>query len=62
MKKLLESLDHDKERYIQYVNYEDARHDVPAWGTAMPAFLLWEWGRALRQAQDDKTQERMNNE
>jgi iron(III)-enterobactin esterase len=31
---------------IRYVNFEDGRHDVKTWGRAMPAFLLWGWGRA----------------
>lgn len=30
---------------IQYINYEDGRHDVKTWGRAMPAFLQWGWGR-----------------
>jgi len=30
---------------IRYINYEDGRHDVATWGRAMPAFLLWAWGR-----------------
>ena len=29
---------------IQYRNYEDGRHDVKTWGSAMPAFLKWGWG------------------
>jgi iron(III)-enterobactin esterase len=31
---------------IQYINYEDGRHDVKTWGRAMPAFLKWGWGRS----------------
>jgi iron(III)-enterobactin esterase len=30
---------------IRYLNFEDGRHDVQTWGRAMPAFLLWGWGR-----------------
>lgn len=26
---------------IQYLNYEDGRHDVATWGMVMPAFLEW---------------------
>ena len=29
---------------IQYKNYEEGRHDVKTWGSAMPAFLKWGWG------------------
>lgn len=28
---------------IQYINFEDGKHDVETWGRAMPGFLLWEW-------------------
>lgn len=31
---------------IEYVNYEDGRHDVETWGRAMPRFLLWGFGPA----------------
>lgn len=31
-------------RDIQYVNYEDGKHDVPTWAKAFPAFLLWAFG------------------
>jgi enterochelin esterase family protein len=31
---------------IQYINYEDGKHDVKTWGRAMPAFLKWGWGRS----------------
>ena len=30
---------------IKYINYEDGKHDVETWGKAMPAFLLWGWGK-----------------
>lgn len=30
---------------IEYVNYEDGRHDVETWGRAMPRFLLWGWSK-----------------
>jgi len=42
--KELENLGYERERDICYVNYEAGRHDVPSWGKAMPAFLLWGWG------------------
>ena len=32
---------------IQYINYEDGRHDVKTWGRAMPAFLKWGFSSAL---------------
>ncbi|RYF86973.1 MAG: esterase [Chitinophagaceae bacterium] len=41
--KELENLGYDKENDIHYVNDEEGRHDVPSWGKAMPAFLLWGW-------------------
>ena len=28
---------------IEYINYEDGKHDVETWGRAMPRFLLWGW-------------------
>jgi iron(III)-enterobactin esterase len=31
---------------VEYINYDDGRHDVETWGRAMPRFLLWEWGAA----------------
>jgi iron(III)-enterobactin esterase len=33
---------------IEYVNFEDGRHDVETWGRGMPGFLLWGWGTKLR--------------
>lgn len=30
---------------IQYLNFEDGRHDVATWGRAMPAFLEWAFGK-----------------
>lgn len=32
---------------INYINYEDGRHDVSTWGKAMPAFLKWGWGKKV---------------
>ena len=29
---------------IQYLNFEDGRHDVETWGRSMPGFLLWMGG------------------
>ena len=34
---------YDRKKDINYVNYEDGKHDVTTWGRAMPAFLLWGW-------------------
>lgn len=31
---------------IVYINYEDGKHDVPTWGRAMPAFLVWAFGKS----------------
>jgi enterochelin esterase-like enzyme len=39
----LENLGYDKESDMLYVNYKDGRHDIPSWGKAIPAFLLWGW-------------------
>lgn len=41
----LKTTGYDKEYNIKYINYEDGRHDVASWGKAMPAFLLWAWGK-----------------
>lgn len=41
----LESKGYQTGRDIQYLNYEDGRHDVATWARAMPQFLLWGWGR-----------------
>lgn len=35
-----------KDADIEYINYEDGRHDVATWGRAMPRFLLWGFGPA----------------
>lgn len=32
-----------KDTDIEYINYEDGRHDVETWRRAMPRFLLWGW-------------------
>ena len=42
---VLTSLGYDPDKDIHYVNYEDGRHDIPTWGRAMPAFLLWAFGK-----------------
>lgn len=34
--------------HIEYINYEDGRHDVETWGRALPRFLLWGWSRLFR--------------
>jgi enterochelin esterase-like enzyme len=41
----LAKLGYDISRDIRYINYEDGRHDIATWGKAMPAFLLWAFGR-----------------
>jgi iron(III)-enterobactin esterase len=41
----LKELGYNSDHEIKYINYEDGRHDVPTWGRAMPAFLLWGWGK-----------------
>lgn len=43
--KELKKLGYKNGKDIHYINYEDGRHDVPSWGKAMPAFLLWGWAR-----------------
>ncbi len=35
---------------IQYINFDDGRHDVPTWERAMPAFLLWGWGKGAEKS------------
>lgn len=35
-----------KDADIEYINYEDGRHDVDTWGRALPRFLLWGWGKS----------------
>ncbi|HVF81144.1 MAG TPA: alpha/beta hydrolase-fold protein [Flavisolibacter sp.] len=37
---------YNESKDICYINYEDGRHDIPTWGKAMPAFLLWSFGKA----------------
>lgn len=39
--KELERLGYDRGKDIRYVNDEEGRHDIPTWGKALPAFLLW---------------------
>ena len=41
----LEAKGYQRERDVQYINYEDGRHDVATWARALPQFLLWGWGR-----------------
>ena len=33
------------DRDIQYINFEDGRHDIATWGRSMPLFLKWGWGK-----------------
>jgi enterochelin esterase-like enzyme len=41
----LQKLGYQRETDIMYINYEDGAHDIKTWGTAMPGFLTWGWGR-----------------
>lgn len=41
----LEQVGYKQGQNIKYINYEDGKHDVETWGKAMPAFLLWGWGK-----------------
>jgi enterochelin esterase-like enzyme len=41
----LEKLGYKKGVNISYINYDDGKHDIETWGKAMPAFLLWGWGK-----------------
>jgi hypothetical protein len=43
-----------EQKDICYVNYDDGRHDIPTWGRAMPAFLLWAFGRAEDNERDSE--------
>lgn len=43
--KELKKLGYNPEYEVKYINYEDGKHDVPTWGRAMPAFLLWGWAK-----------------
>jgi enterochelin esterase-like enzyme len=46
------------EEDICYVNYEDGRHDIPTWGKAMPAFLLWGWSvKSIEQTNKEQIKE-----
>jgi hypothetical protein len=40
----LETIGYEQGKDIEYINFEDGKHDVPTWGRAMPLFLLWGWG------------------
>jgi enterochelin esterase family protein len=53
--KELETIGYDIKKDIHYINYEDARHDVPAWGKALPAFLLWGWSNKNIEQADEET-------
>jgi len=41
----LEAKGYQNGAQIQYINYEDGRHDVETWARAFPDFLKWGWGR-----------------
>jgi len=53
--KELETLGYEREKDIYYVNYEEGRHDIPSWGKAMPAFLLWGWSGEKNAQLTEKT-------
>jgi enterochelin esterase-like enzyme len=55
--KELEVLGYDQEKDMHYINLEEGRHDVPTWGKAMPAFLLWGWGYAGIEKEETQTVE-----
>ncbi|MEO6069646.1 MAG: alpha/beta hydrolase-fold protein [Chitinophagaceae bacterium] len=40
----LEKVGYEPQKDIEYINFEDGRHDVPTWARAMPLFLEWGWG------------------
>lgn len=40
----LETLGYKNGNDIQYINYDDGRHDIATWKRAMPGFLKWGWG------------------
>lgn len=45
---LIEELEHKgytRSKDIYYINYENGRHDIFTWGSAMPSFLKWGWGK-----------------
>jgi len=50
----LEKLGYDKAKDMHYINYEDGRHDIPSWGKAMPAFLLWGWSTSVAETKTEK--------
>lgn len=55
--KELEAKGYDKKQDIKYINYADARHDVPAWTKAFPDFLLWGWSnKTIEQLADDNVE------
>lgn len=41
----LEKQGYRQKEDIEYINFDDGRHDVPTWGRGMPLFLKWAWGR-----------------
>jgi len=55
--KELELLGYDKEKDMHYINLEDGRHDIPTWGKAMPAFLLWGWSKTGIEQEERKVEE-----
>lgn len=36
---------YDAKKDIAYLELKDGRHDIPTWGSAMPMFLEWGWGK-----------------
>jgi len=41
----LEKKGYKQGKEIFYLELKDGRHDVPTWARALPAFLLWGWGK-----------------
>jgi enterochelin esterase family protein len=44
----LENEGYQSGKDIQYINYEDGRHDIVTWARALPQFLLWGWGVGIK--------------
>lgn len=47
----LEKIGYERDEDIQYINYEDGKHDITTWGRALPGFLKWGWGVKERSAE-----------
>jgi len=44
----LEQKGYEAKKDIEYINFEDGKHDVETWGRAMPLFLQWGWGSKMQ--------------